>query len=191
MDEEGYGDFEYESTDLDAFLQLSVLRLFPAYYKYGSGTTKTTDPQALTTASYGATGATLTAVTVPYPERVFRVEDNDTLDPVLGWTVSGSRVLGVDGSIHSSVTVWWYGPATLADDDVTPLDVPDEFIPLVILGALIEALESKHDAGIIGQDEVGRRYAGVHEEMPVVDRLSRRYDSMRQEMALTLPTLEM
>lgn len=187
MEDEGYGDFEFTDAELNTYLELSVSRMFPAVYqrKVQSG---------LSLASYG-TSSYLNSVSVDFPERVFLVEDAAEMSALLGWEVRPTAIIGLDkyqslgnGTV-ASVNVYYYDAYDLPADDTTDAGIAAIYKPLIVLGALVEALESRHDTGValVKTEGVGRSMG--HEELPVVDRLSRRYDQLKKDLEMGLPAV--
>ncbi len=174
------GDFEFTPSELNTYLELSVTRMFPAVYqrKVQSG---------LSIAGYG-TSSDLSEVTVLYPERVFRIEDASERMAISGWEILPTSIIGIskyggNGSTISSVNVYYTDAYTLPADDVTDAGIANIYKPLIVLGALIEALESRHDTGVRPEPSQG------HQEMPLVDRLQRRYDQLKRDLEMGLPAV--
>lgn len=188
LEDEGYGDFEYTDTEYDSYLELSVARMFPAVYKRKA-------QMGLSLTGYGSSGY-LASVDVLFPERVFRVEDAAEQEALVGWEIRSTSISGINkyqgkgnsGTV-SSVNVYYYDAYELPDDDVTDAGIAAIYKPLVVLGALVEALESRHDTGaaLIRHDGAGP-VAG-HGEMPLVDRLTRRYESLKRDLEMGLPAV--
>lgn len=174
IEDEGYGDFEYADLELNTYLELAVARLYPAVYKRMS-----VDDQAVT--EYGTRG--LGYVDISHADRVFMVEDSTELEPVGGWTIRPGRIAGIDTGLTTTVNIYYHDAHTLPNDDVTDAGIPAMFTPLVVLGALIEALESRHDTGIRGDEQPH----GFHSETQLLDRLSARYVILKDELAMGLP----
>lgn len=186
LEDEGYGDFEFTDAELNTYLELSVTRMFPAVYQRKVQT-------GLSLSSYG-TSSDLSEVGVLFPDRVFRIEDATERLPISGWEVLPTSIIGVSkysgsGSTISSVNVYYYDAYTLPDDDVTDAGIANIYKPLIVLGALIEALESRHDTGaaLIRHDGAGS--VNGHQEMPLVDRLQRRYDQLKRDLEMGLPAV--
>lgn len=177
IEDEGYGDFEYTDLELNTYLELAVARLYPAVYKRLS-----VADQAVTT--YGT--RRLGYVDSDYADRVFMVEETTELEPVLGWNVRPGRIVGIDTTLASTVTLYYHDAYTLPSDDVTDAGVPAVYTPLVVLGALVEALESRHDTGIRGDEQPH----GYHSETQLIDRLSTRYSVLKEELAMGLPVVQ-
>jgi hypothetical protein len=174
LEDEGYGDFEYTDTELNTFLEFSVSRLFPAVYKRVAA--DAVEPTSYGTSFYGY-------VTHANADRVFLVEDSTELTPITGWRMSSGRILGLDTSLATSVILHYIDAFELPEDDVTDAEIPAIYTPLVVLGALIEALESRHDTGIRGEPPP----TGQHYETQLIDRLQPRYDRLKEELSMALP----
>ena len=177
IEDSGYGDFEFSDAELNTYLSLAVARLFPALYKRLSqdGLTLT----AYGTGDYGY--CTATAV-----DRVYLVEDADELQPISGWSVSGSRITKLDTVDLDTVNVHYYDAYTLPNDDTTDAAIAAIWTPLVVLGALVEALESRQDSGVRGDPGVNQQ--ALH-EVSLIDRLVSRYETTKREMAMSLPVV--
>lgn len=192
LDEEGYGDFEYEEPQLNDYLKLAVLGLFPSLFQLqvavaaieGSDTFNAI-PNCLTLETYGTLD--LGSVSLPQYERVYSVEDYAERQEVLGWRVRNGRVDGIDTDCHTAVNVHYYVPVELPENDVDDAGIGVEFTPVIILGAVIEALESRHDTGLKTQGEPLYRYTGVHEETSLIDRLRSRYQELLAQVGMTVP----
>lgn len=174
VEDEGYGDFEYTDLELNTYLEMAVARLYPAVYKRVS-----IDDQSVT--GYG--NRYRGYVDTDYADRVFLVEEATELEPVLGWQARPGRIVGIDTGLVDTVNLYYHDAYTLPNDDVTDAGIPAMFTPLVVLGALVEALESRHDTGIRG-DEFPQ---GNHSETQLIDRLSQRYAVLKEELAMALP----
>ena len=177
LEDGGYGDFDYDDTDLNFFLEVAIARLFPYIYKKASETLTLTD--------YGTNGRS--SVTPTFPERVFLIEDATERVPLVGWKVSGTNIVNLDkygsGFVTSSVNVYYYDAYSLPADDVTDAGISDVYTPLIVLGAQIEALEARLDSGVRGDPPP----TGQFQEVPLLDRLIARYDKLRDGLAMTLP----
>lgn len=188
LEDEGYGDFEFSDVELDTYLELSVSRMFPAVYQR-----KLLPNVALS--SYG-TSSYLNSVACSFPERVFLVEDATEMTPLLGWQVRPTSIVGLDkyqgaglnGTV-GAVNIYYYDAYELPTDDTTDAGIAAIYKPLVITGALVEALESRHDTGVYLLKNDGAGRAVGHEEMPVVDRLMKRYDQLKRDLEMGLPAV--
>lgn len=174
IEDEGYGDFEFSSTELDTYLELAVARLYPAVHQRVSA-----DEQSVT--SYGT--RSMGYVDITNAERVFMVEDSTEMTPITGWGVRPGRIINIDTCQSTTVNLYYHDAYTLPADDVTDAGIPALYTPLVVLGALIEALESRHDTGIRGDEQPH----GFHSETQLIDRLVSRYTVLKDELAMGLP----
>lgn len=180
LEDGGYGDFAYDDTDLNLFLDLSVSRLYPAVYRKVS--------QGLALTSYGTQN--YMSCTPLRADRVFRIEDLTERTAILGWTVSGGDIINIDpyqgvGSTLANVTVYYHDAYVFPIDDDTDVGLEPMYKPLVVLGALIEALESRQDTGVRGDPPP----TGNYTETQLLDRLIPRYDKMVKELAMSLPAV--
>lgn len=180
LEESGVGDFEYSSADYNAYLELSVLRCFPAMYKVDA-------LEGVSAVGYG----TQSLGYIDNPDvsgTVYSVEDGIELTPITGWTVRpDGRVLGLDTVAYSTFNVFWYEPYTMPPNDTTSVLWPVEFVPLVILGAVIEGVESRHDTGL--QDDPDIKYPGQYQEVRLLTKLYERYNRMRDDVGMERPAV--
>lgn len=179
LEDEGYGDLEFEDEELDTYLELTVAELFPELYKVVK-----VGPLTLTT--YGTSGFR-GQVSTSFPDRVFLVEDATELVPIYGWMPRPTSLVGIDTNLFvgtKSVNVYYYDAFALPADDTSDAGIADIYTPLIVLGALIGALESRHDTGVRPDPTAG------HQEVGLLDRLLRRYDAMRQRLAMSLPAVQ-
>lgn len=178
LEDSGYGDFEYSATEYNTYLELAVARLFPALY------TKTSlDNQ--TVASYGTNTYSRVAVG-DIGERIFLVVESDEQEPVFGWRIVGSYLSHLDMNWTAGIVdVHYYDAYVLPSDDTTDAGIPAVWTPLIVLGALIEALESRQDSGVRGDEPP----VGNNVEIPLLDRLLNRYDALKDDLALSLPVV--
>jgi len=176
LEDGSYGDFEYETVQLDTFLDLSVARMFPAVYRRVSA-------DALSLTDYGTAGMGYATDDTIVADRVFLVEDADELTPITGWEVRGDRIIGINSSLYSSVNVHFTDAYSLPVNDVDDAGIADIYEPLINLGALIEALEARQDTGVRGEPQP----TGVFQETQLLDRLSPRYDKLRDQLAMSMP----
>lgn len=177
LEDEGYGDFEYADAEYDTYLELAVARLYPAVYKRVS-------ESGLALTGYGTVQAG--ALDVTYPDRVFLVEDDTERTAVFGWQIRPTSIIGInrdDFLTTGTFTVYYHDAYELPDDEDEEAGIPAVFTPLVVLGALIEALESRHDTGVRPDPTAG------HGETQLIDRLMNRYDKLKEELAMSLPAV--
>lgn len=176
LEDEGYGDFEFATPELDTYLELSVARLYPHLFKR-------TKAAAQTPVAYG--NADLGAVTISQADRVFLVEDATERQPIHQWQVRPGEIIGINVEDHPSVNLYYYDAYALPADDSTDAGIPDVWTPVIVLGAVIEALESRHDTGVRG--DPGQ--IGVHHEVSLIDRLTARYQAAVGDLAMSLPAV--
>lgn len=117
-------------------------------------------------------------------DRVFLVEDSSTLEVVTGWEVRAGRVMGLVDV--SAVDLHYYEAFTMPTDDVTDSGIPSEYSPLVVLAALIEALESRHDSGVRGDDP----WPNGFQHTTLLDRLIAKLETMKVDMGMNLPVVQ-
>lgn len=178
LDDEGFGDFAYEVEELNTYLELAVARLYPAIYK-------TAATAALTPTSYG--NGRLGSVATAFADRVYMVEDGTELSPVYQWKTRAGSIIGVNVDNNATVIAYYYDAYTLPGDDVTDAGIPALYTPLIVLGALIEALESRHDQGERPDPSANTRQG--HGEVTLLDRLVNRYESLKNDLTMSLPAL--
>jgi hypothetical protein len=177
LEESAYGDFDYTDAELNTFLSLTAARLFPAVYARAS-------VDATSVTEYGSEGKA--SVTLPadiVAERVYLVEDAAELSPVYGWTTRPGKVVNIDRCQldAGTVNVYYWRSILFPSNDTTQVAVPEEFRPLLVLGAQIEALEARKDVGVRpGQDP-------NPDAIGLVDRLNSRFEALKSEMAMALP----
>jgi|SRR6478735_4484052 len=176
LEDGSYGDFEYSTAEMDTFLDLSVARLFPAVYRRVAS-------DDIDVVGYGSALQGYVADDAIVYERVFMVEDADEYRPLTGWQIRPDRIIGIDATNISTVRVYWIDGFTIDPSDLGTNDIPDVYEPLINLGALIEALEARQDTGVRGEPQP----TGVFQETQLLDRLKPRYDSLKQELAMSLP----
>jgi len=172
--DEGYGDFQYEVPELNTYLELALARLYPAVYKKVA-------TSALAPTSYG--NGRLGSAAVSLAERVFLVEDATESSLVYGWTSRPGKIIGLNLDYNPTVVAYYYDAYVLPANDNEDAGVPAMFTPLIVLGALIEALEARHDTGLRPEQTAG------HQETSLIDRLTRRYEAAREDLAMGLPAL--
>lgn len=189
LEDGGYGDFDYEDSDLDFFVAMSISQLYPAVYRR-------VKQAGLALTSYGTQA--LVACTPLYADRVFLIEDSAERQDVLGWRVSGTDIVDIDvsqgaGSSNVATVDVYYHDAYFCDSlpgeshDQQDPGIPPMFDPLVILGALIEACESRQDTGVRGDPPP----IGQFPELGLIDRLNTRYNKLLEKMAMGLPAVRL
>lgn len=172
-------DFDFSDVEYNVYLELAVARLFPSIYsrKTQSG---------LSTSEYGTKWGMARVTGVTKPERVYMVEDAAERSPIAGWQArpESGEILGIPADV-ATVNVHYFDAVTLPADDVTDVGIGDEYLPLVIQGALIEALETVQ--------EVPARNTQM--AMPtmssILDRAIARYDRLKEQMAMSLPVVSL
>lgn len=181
IEDSGYGDFDPSPVEMNVYLDLAAGRLYPAIYKRVM-------QSGLSVATYG-TDSSRGSVTVAFPEKVYLVEDAVELTPVLGWSMRPTSLVGIDiyqgpARIITSVNVYYHDAFAMPADDVTDLGLSNSYYSLLVLGAFIECLESRHDTGV--RPDVSKGY----EQVSLIDRLTRRFESMMNEKAMGLPAVQ-
>jgi hypothetical protein len=191
IEDGGYGDFDYDDTELNWFLSMSCQAMFPWVYQK-------LEESSLALVDYGTLEMTKVTPVTSVPERVYLIRDSVELVPVLGWKVNGLDIINIDpwqGSGTSeidNVDLFSYGPYTISYEDGDQVDhedcgIPAQFEPLIILGAVIEALESRQDSGVRGDPPP----IGQFQEMPLLDRLNTRYQRLLNSLAMSPPGIFM
>lgn len=180
LEDGGYGDFAYDDTDLNLFLDLSLSRLYPAVYR------KVTESFSLV--PYGTQSYMQISPTMA--DRVFRIEDSTERTIVLGWTVSGADIINIDpfqgvNATITAVNVYYHDAYVMPDNDDTDIGLAPNYKAVIVLGALIEALESRQDTGVRGDPPP----VGNFSETQLLDRLIPRYDKMVSAVAMSMPAV--
>lgn len=174
LEDEGYGDFEFTDAELNTYLALASARLYPFVYKrVRSASTPVVQ--------YGT--LLLGGFETDYAEKVFLIEDATERDIVTGWSVRSGEIVNIDTQTHPTVYFHYHDAYTMPSDDDTDVGLAEQYRPLLVLGALVEALESRHDTGVRGEPQP----TGPHQEVPLIDRLTARYDALKEQMAMSLP----
>lgn len=177
IEDSGYGDFEFSTSEYNTYLELSVARLFPSLWKPASQ-----PAQAVTAYGDGCYGK----VDFVQADRVYLVEDSSTLDVVREWETRAGRIMRIDVRDHSEVDLHFYEAYVMPADDVTDAGIPAEFAPLVVHGALIEAMESRQDTGVRGDEP----WPNGFQHTTLLDRLTAKFEVMKEEMAMNLPVVQ-
>lgn len=178
LEDSGYGDFEYTDPEYNTYLELAVARLFPALYKRSSVT-------GLVPTSYGTNQyyeIDLSATPAP-PDRVYLIENAVERNTLYGWRPRPTAIVNLEADGVSAVNVYYYEAYSMPADDVTDAGIPSEWTPLIVLGGLIEAMESRQDTGVRGDEPFPHGF----QQVGLIDRLQRRYDALKAEMAMSLP----
>jgi hypothetical protein len=177
IEDSGYGDFEFTDLELNTFLELSVTRLYPALYKKIGLLSQTP-------VSYGTNGFSRLATN--FSDKVFLVLDTNEQEPVYGWRTIPGYISTLDlGGLSGTVDLFYYDAFALPDDDVTDAEIAALWTPLIVLGALIEALEARQDTGVRGDPAP----IGNTVEIPLLDRLVSRYETLKADLAMSLPSV--
>lgn len=174
IEDSGYGDFEFSQNEYNTYLDLAVARLFPALYKRVGLLSQVAVPYG--TSNYGR-------VAVDLAEQVFLIEDAVELEPVAGWEIRPGAIVKLD--VSATYNVYYYDAFVLPNDDVTATGIPSQYKPLIVLGALIEALESRMDTGVRPDFQAG------YQQTPLLVQLQKHYDDLRAEMGMSLPVVRM
>lgn len=111
------------------------------------------------------------------------MEDAAELTPIKGWQTRPTSLVGLplERDDLATVNVYYHDAHAMPTDDVTDAGIPAIFNPLVVLGALIEALEARHDTGARPDPTTG------HTEVSLLDRLVARYERAKEDLAMSLP----
>lgn len=189
LEDGGYGDFEYTDDQLNFYLDMACVRMFPAVYQkvaatvpggsivaYGSGTLG----YVLNTAASG--------INVFPVDRVYGIDDAFEFDPVVNWQMRADRIVGLEQDKLSTygVILYYYDSYNMPTNDTSDAGIPDLYDGLINLGALIEAVESRQDTGVRGEPQPTGQFA----EVSLLDRLTPRYEKLRQDLALSLPAMQ-
>lgn len=182
LEDGGYGDFEFSDTEYNTYLDLAVARLFPALFKKVS-------KGPLTVTGYGSNllGYVKDSTNTVQYDRVFLVEDSSELTAIVGWESRPDKLVGFDKTLYTTCNVYWIDAYTLPTDDFEDTGIPSQFKPLVNLGALIEALESRQDTGVRGEPQP----TGPYFTTQLLDRLRPRYESLRAEIGMSMPGMRL
>lgn len=125
-------------------------------------------------------------VATQFADRVFLVIDSTEQTPVHGWRSIPGYISNLDVYGDSGyVDIFYHDAYALPTDDVTDTEIPASWTPLIVLGALIEALESRQDSGVRGDPAP----IGNNVEVPLLDRLIARYERLKEDMAMALPVV--
>ncbi len=173
LEDSGYGDIEYTDAELNSYLELSLARLYPALYKRAT-------TAALTPVSYGHRGLYAVTTTV-VTEKVYAVEDAVEKEYVRGWSARPTQIVGLYTA--DPVILHYQEAYALPSNDATDVGVPTQWTPLIVLGAFIQALESRHDIGLRPDPTSG------YTQSSLLDRLIRQYEMLKDEMAMSLPAV--
>lgn len=172
-------DFDFSDTEYNIYLELAVARLFPSIYSRKT-------QNNLATSQYGTQGGMARVSSVTKPERVFMVEDAAERTPIAGWQArpGTNEILGIPADI-ATVNVHYFDAVTLPANDITDVGIGDEYLPLVVQGALIEALET------IQEIPARNMQMAMPTMSSILDRLIARYDRLKEQMAMNLPVVSL
>lgn len=175
------GDFDFSDTEYDIFLELSLARLFPALYvrKIQSN---------IATTTYGVDLAVSKATGVTKASRVYMVEDATEREALVGWEArpASAELIGIplsNAGNARTVNIHYFDAVLMPADDVTDVGIGDEYLPLVIQGAIIEALETVQEVTPKGGQPA------IPTLSAVLDRIMARYDRLKEQMAMNLPVV--
>lgn len=180
LEDSGYGDFEFTDGEYNTYMDLATARMFPAIYKR-------TSTSALPLVAYGAAGQGYAASPVIIYSRVYMVEDASELMPIVGWQVRPDKIVGINRELYTSVNVYWTIPYAMPSNDIDDAGIPVEFAPLINLGSMIEALESRQDTGVKG-DPTTRYMPFI--ETQLMGYLKPRYDALKAELMMSMPGMQ-
>lgn len=172
-------DFDFSDVEYNIYLELAVARLFPSIYSRKT-------QNNLSTSQYGTQGGMARVSGVVKPERVFMVEDVAERTPIAGWQArpGTNEILGIPADI-ATVNVHYFDAVTLPADDITDVGIGDEYLPLVVQGALIEALET------IQEIPARNMQMAMPTMSSILDRIIARYDRLKEQMAMSLPVVSL
>lgn len=176
IEESGYGNFDFLDTELNTYLELGVAKLFPALYARASLTSQSAT-------SYGNNGYRSVSVSVD-ESHIFAVEDATELSLIRGWQTRPGKVVGIPDE-NTTVNVHYITAYAMPSDDVTPVTWPVVFKPLIVLGALIEAIASRNDKGVRPDPGTGE---GRGMSL-MLQTLQSSYDRLKSEMGLSMPVV--
>ena len=172
-------DFDFSDTEYNVYLEMSLARLFPSIYARKT-------QNALSTAQYGTTLGLSRVTGVTKPERVYMVEDAAERTPIAGWQArpETGEILGIPAEV-ASVNVHYFDAVIMPSDDVTDVGLGDEYLPLIVQGAIIEALETLQEV------PPRNTQMAVPTLSSVLDRVIARYERLKDQMAMSLPVVSL
>ena len=179
-------DLNLGTSDLNLCLELGMARLYPDLHKKVQ-----VSSQAVT--EYGTRN--LAQFSTAFAETVYLVEDATELDPVSGWSVRPGKIVGLDRYCLTGdvVNFAYTTPYTMPSSDGTAVDWGDQYQPLVVLAAGVEAL----DMVIAARADTNTYYAiqvrqGVSEEelSLLSDSWERRLLRLLERMGHDLPVVQ-
>lgn len=172
-------DFDFSDTEYNVYLEMSVARLFPTIYARKT-------QNGLATAQYGTTLGLSRVTGVTKPERVYMVEDATERTPIAGWQArpETGEILGIPYEV-ATVNIHYFDAVIMPSDDVTDVGLGSEYLPLVVQGAIIEALETLQEV------PPKNTQMAVPTLSSVLDRVIARYDRLKDQMAMSLPVVSL
>jgi hypothetical protein len=172
-------DFDFSDTEYNIYLELSVARLFPSIYSRKT-------QNGLSTAQYGTKWGMARVTGVTKAERVYMVEDAAERTPISGWQArpATNEILGIPADI-STINIHYFDAVILPSDDVTDVGIGSEYLPLVVQGALIEALET------IQEIPARNTQMAMPTMSSILDRCIARYERLKEQMAMSLPVVSL
>lgn len=175
IEDSGYGDFDYLDADLNTYLELAVAKLFPVIYDRDSLASQTVT-------QYGTNY--LGSVSLSIDEsRVYLVESSDEYEVQRGWSRRPGKLIGLDADI-TAVNVYYILPYAMPSSDGTAVGWPDEYKPLVVQAAFVEALESRQDIGTRPDPP----QEGGRSRSMVIDSARSALERMKSDMGMALPS---
>jgi hypothetical protein len=172
-------DFDFSDTEYNVYLEMSLARLFPFIYARKTQLN-------LSTSAYGTTLGLSLVSGVTKAERVYMVEDAAERTPIAGWQArpETGEILGIPFEVPT-VNLHYFDAFILPSDDVTNVPLGDEYLPLVIQGAIIEALETIQEVPPRNTQMAMPTMSGI------LDRVIARYDRLKDQMAMSLPVVSL
>jgi hypothetical protein len=172
-------DFDFSDTEYNVYLELSVARLFPDIYARKT-------QNGISTSEYGTQWGMALVSGIIKPERVYMVEDSAERTPIAGWQArpESGEILGIPADIKT-VNIHYFDAVTLPANDITDVGIGEEYLPLVIQGALIEALET------IQEIPARNTQMAMPTMSSILDRVIARYNRIKEEMSMSLPVVSL
>jgi hypothetical protein len=172
-------DFDFSDTEYNVYLEMALARLFPNVYKRKT-------QAGLSTTAYGTTLGLSLVSGVTKADRVYMVEDAAERTPIAGWQArpETGEIIGIPYEV-STVNVHYFDAVILPANDVTEIGLGDEYLPLIIQGAIIEALET------IQEVPPRNTQMAVPTMSAVLDRVIARYERLKDQMTMSLPVVSL
>lgn len=172
-------DFDFSDTEYNVYLEMALARLFPTIYVRKTQLN-------LSTAPYGTTLGLSLVSGVTKPERVYMVEDAAERTPLAGWQArpETGEILGLPFEVPT-VNIHYFDAFIMPSDDVTNVALGDEYLPLVVQGAIIEALETIQEVPPRNTQMAMPTMSGI------LDRVIARYERLKDQMAMSLPVVSL